>query len=225
MEETLHLVDARLEAMQTRLTMRLDGIEAMTATMSRRFDDLQAQININLQLCNQRAATTPMSTPMPPKSLERMRPYLSGTPSGQTTAPILELQDMEPQRDGKAPDDTVASATETEVEEPMDSCELTASIWDAVLLIFIEELGPYCSAFTVLALVLNMLLQGSFCMVVLHSFVQRSYTESTTEDYVHWRLNTAHQCVRLPTCPLICPSNCSVDHFNTVGKTGTRTSL
>ena len=182
MGEALASLNSRLDEMQTRISIRLDGVEAMMARMSRRFDDLQAQININLQTCARRHE----EPAPPPLDSERTRPYLSI--SGGTSA--SKLQVMGPQST-----DTAASAnTEAELVTNEDNCALEESIWDAALLLFLDEQALCSSIFALGVLILNVILQVSFSCVVLVSFSEPEVTSEIADEYVHWRLNIAHQC-------------------------------
>ena len=99
---------------------------------------------------------------------------------------MLEVQSQKGTADFKPRQDEEEDTIE-------DSAELTASIFDVSLLLFVEGMGSCCSIFSVALLILNIVMQVSFAFVVRIGLTTAAFTDSTIRDYVHWRLNIAHQ--------------------------------
>ena len=128
--------------------------------------------------------------------------------AGVDTAPPLQVEPGEPEKaSGNAVPppaaDRPASARPPAIAAPsgarkntpprkMQQCKLEGSIWDAVLLVGIEGQELACSAWTIMCLLLNVLVQGFFSIIVITQLASRVYSEDTVDAYMGWRINTAH---------------------------------
>ena len=76
--------------------------------------------------------------------------------------------------------------------DDMDSCELTPSMWDASVLLGAEELGMIATAFGMLVLVLNALIQLSFALFVGVTLTKMDFHEESVKSFRLWRMTIGH---------------------------------
>ena len=72
------------------------------------------------------------------------------------------------------------------------ACKLEQSIWDASLLMGAEGHGRATTAWAVMLLLLNILVQGVFAYIVSNDLTAQKYTDARTESYRDWRIHTGH---------------------------------
>ena len=183
-DQNLRLLNSRLDIIQGDYNLRLDGLEAGLLMLSARVDNLQGQVD-----------TSRNSAPFPHEPVRR-RPYLSekmaSTSFNHTLFPndggsaihksvsegrlttfrsIATVPHNVSWKRGEFGADIVENEMkETQLDDEdskiEDTCELKFSVWDASLLLFVDELGFLGSVFSVLVLLLNGLLQFALSWVV-----------------------------------------------------------
>jgi hypothetical protein len=73
-----------------------------------------------------------------------------------------------------------------------DEVSMGESIWHASFFIGMPRLGPLGSAFTLIALLLNVALQTLMCMVINDALTPPAFAEADVEDMRTWRERIAH---------------------------------
>lgn len=77
--------------------------------------------------------------------------------------------------------------------------EIQESIWDASLLIGTDELGPRASAWCLMVLLINTLMQGVLTVVVAQALTGAPFSTADIKSLRNWRINVAHGA---PSCAL-----------------------
>jgi hypothetical protein len=89
--------------------------------------------------------------------------------------------------------DVEASQVPDAEEDEEDELEIEGSAWQVCLLIGTPAVGTAASAYLVVLLVLNAVVQGIFCMVVIQSLSVPGITAVTVDGLRSWRTSTAHE--------------------------------
>ena len=87
--------------------------------------------------------------------------------------------------------DSVA-AQEDEADLGEQGCALEESVWDASLLVLTTLHGHASSAWAVMLLLVNMLMQWTFVYIVLIDLAKQDINKDTVLGFRAWRTNIAH---------------------------------
>ena len=212
MQAELNAVEGRmaisLDSLKVQFTMQLEFMQAMQDMTSAKLLELQSQIDsIALRLPpNPRPTQVDVlkgATSSTPSEMQVQHPQPEPEAEMPTVLPIHTGVPMPVSLDGnkdamtrvEVPSDRSISAKITESDQTQDTIELRESMWDASILLGIEELGTLNSSIGGVALLLNMIVQFLFAMIVILALWQHTdrVTNETTEQYQSWRLTIAHQ--------------------------------
>ena len=118
--------------------------------------------------------------------LVEQNPLCSGMPGMDIP---LTADPHEGRGDEEMPLDGDGEAMEALMEE---SYEIQESIWDASILIGTDELGPRASAWCLMVLLINTLMQGILTVVVAQALTDAPFSTADIKSLRDWRINVAH---------------------------------
>ena len=101
-----------------------------------------------------------------------------------------------PSSDGEAGERGIArrlsSRTVKKLEVASDEIELQPSVWDSAPFQFASVSGRGASVFTLVLLVVNILMQGSFAFYLMDGLTEKPITHNDIDELRWWRRNVAH---------------------------------
>ena len=85
----------------------------------------------------------------------------------------------------------VVNYYDTEVYHPVGA-PVEESIWTTPLLLFMPEVGSYASAYTLLLVMINIVVQLTFTLIVATTLTDSPFTEQANQEFRQWRRRIAH---------------------------------